>query len=64
MSTLFILAYLFHKKTTDKPTALKGEQFVVSTYVGLRDFPNANKIHISWGEKSLETQGKDLWINK
>lgn len=49
------------------PNCHKGEtlRFVVSTCVGLREFLNANEIHISWGEKSQETQAKEAspWKN-
>lgn len=49
------------------PNCHKGKtlRFVVSTCVGLREFLNANEIHISWGEKSQETQAKEAspWKN-
>lgn len=40
-------------------------RFAVSTCVGLREYLNANEIHISWGEKSQETQAKEAspWKN-
>lgn len=42
------------------PNCHKGKtlRFVVSTCVGLREFLNANEIHISWGKKKPRNSSK------